>query len=298
MTSEGPAETATSDDRFDATIISVRGKGSSPERGLPPLSEMTVSRPGAADLEVVFPKPTNAVDVTTRILHIVEPQEFSECPICLVNPADSREDVPPRAIGGTVLIRTCRECNSNFGGKVEPHLINDFDGAMETRFSSELVQGKRVTPRLLRRETPTGEFVLMFDNGFVDPAISTMLQGSKLEVQFTVPDPARIRLAILKSAYLGACLIMKEIPQSRLADAVRTELIAARDAPKNARLELSEHAQSLKVGRSYAPARVGEVGLGAVQKEDGALEYIVSLAGVLAVTWPLDPIQVTWEPAS
>lgn len=48
-------------------------------------------------------------------------------------------------------------------------------------------------------------------------------------MSFQRPDPHRYRLAALKSAYLGACLLLGEIPESPDADEIRTEILAARD---------------------------------------------------------------------
>lgn len=240
--------------------------------------------------------PTSAAEpVTSQVFALAQYQAFDRCPICLDPNPTSREHLPPDSMGGSVMTLTCETCNNEFGSKFENHLLNWWDDAMQARFAGDGVPGNRRTPRILVRETEEGAPVIMFDQGTVDPGIRTMLTGDSFTAEWTAPDMARVRVAALKNAYLAACLITHQIPESWRATAVRSELLAARDAPRNARVALSDETRALHLGRSHSGAEPGEIALILTPHPDGTTEFSVSLARTLSVTWPLEPLQVSRE---
>src|SRR3954451_4231347 len=99
-----------------------------------------------------------------------------------------------------------KPCTNGLGSRVEAELIDWRDDALRhARTVSEEVLGARKLPRLLRRRTPDGRFVLMVD-GPLHPDVKLMLQGQDFALQFTPPDPNRYKLAALKHAYwLNVC---------------------------------------------------------------------------------------------
>ena len=64
------------------------------------------------------------------------------------------------------------------------------------------------------------------------------------------PDPRRWGLALLKHAHLAACLFLRYVPETAEVDAIRADLIAARDSDRRTRPPESEAVARLKVYRS------------------------------------------------
>lgn len=219
---------------------------------------------------------------------------FDRCPICEEPLPKSREHVPPRQLGGVVLTLTCTRCNNEFGSRVENELQDWFDDATHPRYSNNSIPGDRKGPRLLARRTPAGEFVLLMDEGKVDPAIAEMLSVGEFTITHTFPSEQRVRIALLKSAYLAACSVLGVIPASPRAEAIRALLVEVRDAPRDAPLPASALLDELTFHRAYS-AGDGEVWLvGRVESDE--LEISLSLAGTILVSWPLEPVQVVRVP--
>jgi len=222
------------------------------------------------------------------ILAAAEPTTFDRCPICLAPEPTSREHVPPEALGGSVFTRTCERCNNSFGSGVEPELVDWWEDAVgSVSLAHDGVAGARRATRLLLRQNDDGEPVILL--GRVDDAIRDKFgPGTEISVNYRRPDRARYRLAALKSAYLGACLLLRSIPETPEAAGVRAELIAARDAPRRAQLEESEHCAALQLWRTHGPAAPGEIALVRIRPSDGSEPLIaISLARTLFMSWPV-----------
>jgi hypothetical protein len=111
-------------------------------------------------------------------------------------------------------------------------------------------------------------------------------------VTFPVFNEKAFRLAALKTGYVAACLIMKAVPRTERAAAIRAELMAARDRDRNEDYELSSLAQSIRVSRTAVDPVPGEIVLALMTDAEGSTSFAVSFNRVFAVDWPLDPIMI------
>lgn len=190
----------------------------------------------------------------------------------------------------------CSPCNNTFGTRLEADLLDWRDDALRVRASAGNVQGTRTIGRVLRRTSDTGEFVLMASDT-PDSSLHQMLSSGELQFEFAPPDRLKVRLAALKSAYLAVCLDQRSIPMTPAADAVRAELIAARDAPDRRMIPTSPHAQALSLWRSFGPPHGPSVALArsaSPATPSGAgtegTDVIVWLAGTVGISWPLPDV--------
>jgi hypothetical protein len=277
-------------------IASVTGHGTS--RGIPEVHQVSIQMDDGSVLETRMPTP-QGVKVSGGLLPVdVEYFNFGECPICLVPSPSSREHVPPHSIGGNVRTLTCERCNNEFGSRFEPHLQTWYEKSLGwVRISGGDVPGRRNGGEYLYRETLTGELVF-FQTGRSDPNFDRMIQGGKIEITFPAFNEKAFRLAALKTAYVAACLIMKEVPRTERAAAIRAELMAARDRDRGEDYELSALAQSIQVSRTAADPVPGEIALVEMTEADGSTFFAVSFNRVFAVDWPLDPIFIREAGAS
>jgi hypothetical protein len=219
--------------------------------------------------------------------------DFGECPICLTPAPTSREHVPPHSVGGNVLTLTCERCNNEFGSRYEPHLQTWYEGSTgRVLIAGGGVRGRRHGGEYLVRVTQEGEFML-FQNGRSDPAFEQMLQVGSLEMTFTALDQRALALAAIKTAYIAACVIMREVPRTDRADAIREELLAARDRARDEDYELTDLAKSIKVSRAVAGPVAPEIALILMEHVDGSRSFAIGFNRVFAVDWPLDPIMVS-----
>ena len=271
-------------------ISRVSGRGSDDSRGLPPMSDVTLEGPNGETMKFGRIQKEGLKSSRAMLLGVPPFTRFSMCPICGSEEEPTAEHVPQGGLGGKVMTVTCHKCNSDLGSRVETVLLNWFDDAVdEVRFSGGGVQGRRRVPRLLLRETPAGEPVLMNDTGKVDPAFDTMLASGNFNVEFVEPPKELWVVAALKHAYLGACLCLGGIPASPLSHQVRTELVAARDSRRGMPFPESMAATNLRVHKSNAEGAGPAVALVALIDDDGGIADVgISLAGTLFVSWPLE----------
>lgn len=255
-------------------------------RGNIPVRKLAVVGDDGELLEVVHAPREGATDHPFHIVREIEGHYFDRCPICLSPEPTSAEHLPPAALGGQAMTRTCTRCNNDLG-RVEAELTDWRDDAFRhTTTTSDAIVGARKLPRLLRRQTADGKFALIID-GPMHPDAEPMLKGPEFALQFTPPNPRLYKLAALKHAYLAACLDLRAIPQTLRADLIRGDLVAARDAPSRREIPASEYALSMPLMRTHEQPRGPLVALGYVQRPDGLAEWWLSLAGTLAVPWPL-----------
>ena len=267
-------------------IREVAGRKSGGERGLAPLHSVVAE--GADGKEFAFGRVSRGEQVPVQQLHHAGKLIFDRCPICLDPEPVSKEHVPPSKVGGSWLTNTCIDCNNDLGSLVDSDLIDWYDDALTpVTMSHADVPGARKTSRLLYRETPDGSFVLV-PEGYFDPAISSKFApGEDFELSYAPPDTRRVRLAVLKNTYLGACLIKGEIITSPEAEQVRAELMALRGLKRADPLpDLGPAARSIKFSKSNGPAVAGQVSLVMMQSIDGADPWFgVSLAGTVLGSW-------------
>lgn len=221
--------------------------------------------------------------VSISPIEVIQPHIFKDCPICGA-PATSREHVPPESIGGKVMTRTCEPCNHRLASQVEADLADWMDSAIRVpRFRSAAVAGSRKVSRIVIRTAPGGEVILL-PQGRVDQGIIDMLRSGALSLAGVLPEPRRYRLALLKHAYLAACLKFPSLVDNEIAAQVRHDLIAARDADGRDNVPASALAMGLTVLRRNEAATVPPVVLAIAHLTDGPCEGVL-LAGRVFVSW-------------
>ena len=114
---------------------------------------ITIRLSDGRSLDATNETPGPAETGTLELIEVLQPRHFDKCPICGDPEAISAEYVPPERVGGTVMTRTCTRCNNEFGSKVEADLVDWYEGALTTWFTSSAVRGKRRIGRLLVRWT-------------------------------------------------------------------------------------------------------------------------------------------------
>lgn len=268
----------------EGTILSA-GDGAS--RAMP-VPEGLVLDVAGHRLEVRHAPNDNEEQVTITGLQIIEPMHFDRCPICLTPNPTSKEHIPPRSVGGRVMTLTCKPCNSDFGGRVEPDLYSwCLDALVNTRASGTGAPGRRRLPTVYRRETQDGQFILLVE-GEVDPAVTTMLDAGDLTWEVRLPQMLLVRAAALKSAYLAACLTVRGIPDSPTSRKVRDLLRATRDGASPAEADPDGMLSGVRLARTLRAPREHPVLLGHDPANPSGRHIV--LAGRIAVSWPLDDV--------
>jgi hypothetical protein len=287
-------------------IVRVTGrKAEGGERGLPALDELVIQNEDGTTLE--FGSPTSGEVGSLTGLIEIPAGTFSAsagaetiCPICLEGAATEREHVPQEALGGRRMTKTCERCNNDLGSKVELDLENWLDHAL-TRVGMDHdgeVPGKRHLPTIYYRKAKDSDKFLLFPGGGFTDEVSQIVNSGEFRLHYREPDPRRWRLALLKHAYLAACLYLRSIPDTAEARAIRADLIAARDTPTKTRPPASTAADRLKVYRSEVGRQGPQLALVARHDcdEGEPPELLISLAGVLFVSWPFADLPPgTWQ---
>jgi len=249
---------------------------------------LCIQMDGGRVLDAGFVPPADTVEVKARVICEIPSRTFDRCPVCLEPSPSTREHVPPEAVGGKVRTMTCGPCNHRLASLVEADLAAWYDQRLlGVRFTNDTIPGGRGAFVNLRTTTD-GENVLTATRA--DPAIAEMLNaGGEVGIEFYEAEETRYRVALLKHAYLAACLYLGAIPECRAAVAVRAELIAVRDAQDRNDLPASPIAQSLRIGRSYRP-HDGVLFLAWMTREDEEEPALAVVLGGLVVSWPIaDP---------
>lgn len=268
-------------------IQSITGHGTA--RGIPEAFEITLEHADGSVLRARMPAPTGDKMAAGVLPHRVRFLDFGCCPICLAPEAGSREHVPPRAVGGTALTMTCEPCNNEFGSKYEPSLLAWYERSLGRRayISGGSVAGSRRVGELLVRETEGGALVL-FETGSSHPDIDEMLRSGAFSIEYVPLDPKAAHIAAVKSAYLAACVFLKEVPDTPQATAIRAELIQVRDRRRGAEWEISPLLQSIRKLQSGEVPTPGEIRLVHIKERDGSRTLAISFNRAFAVEWPLE----------
>lgn len=245
---------------------------------------MSVLLPSGRSLDMAIRPPDTAESAAITLIETLNPRFFNDCPIC-GDPATNDEHVPPARLGGRVMTRTCAPCNNRLGSFVEADLVDWFEDAITIPyFRSEGVRGRRRAGRILFRTTPEGEFVLVVD-GSSHPDIAAMLASGEVDLEACRPDRNRYMIALLKQAYLAACLKFGILENDALAQ-VRRDLLAARDAGSKHKVPPSSLALGLTVLRRYQPlhSAVAPVVRAVLHEDAGPIEGVL-LTGRMFVSW-------------
>lgn len=227
--------------------------------------------------------------VQVRLVAEIGYHEFDHCSICLTGAPDTKEHVPQHGLGGQVRTRTCADCNNRLGSRVESELADWCFGVVRHAYATgDAVVGRRRIAKVLFRQTDAGAPVWIVDRS--DPAVRDLLRGGGMNLSYDLLNPNVRLIAALKHAYLAACLHLRRVPVGPEADAIRTDLLAARDAESPQAMPVSEHAARLLLMRSYAPPSGPSLAVGVIDSQTESAKasgWWVSLAGVLFVSWPL-----------
>lgn len=283
------------------SVTGRRAQGGGP--GFPALDRIALELPDGTTQDFGPPGQSESQG-TLQFLTEIGKNDFQQdgracCPICIDGDPTDREHVPSKGLGGSVMTTTCKACNSGLGSRVEATLQDWFDNAYRrTSLMHDCdVRGHRYLPTMYHRQVPDGAFLFMID-GETSPDVAKMLAGGPADLTFTPPDPRRAGLALLKHAYLAACLQLKSVPDTPEVHAIRADLLAARDTPRKAQPPESTAANQLKVYRSDVGKQGPPLALVAMHDPNGEVEpeTLISLAGVLFVSWPFRDLNpVTWR---
>jgi hypothetical protein len=125
----------------------------------------------------------------------------------------------------------------------------------------------------------------------LDEEIIEILRTGGTRTMTSVHDLTAYRIAALKHVYLAACLWLRAIPEGGSAERISGELLAVRDAPVKAAMPISAEAGRLRLGRTYQERTGAPLALHTEPRDEGEPpSFMVSLAGTVLVSWPLDDI--------
>jgi hypothetical protein len=148
------------------------------------------------------------------------------------------------------------------------------------------------------RSSPDGSFALVVDGVHSDSDIREIFRGGRFSLTDELPDAAHLRIALLKNAYLAACLAVGEPLSSPDADTVRAELLAAINDQGLLEVGPGSFASRLIVLRVYDEPPY-PLYLATAQR-GGAFVYGFGLGRFGFVSWPvpdlLDAARSFYEP--
>lgn len=219
---------------------------------------------------------------------IVERHNFPVCPICLGTEALTDEHVPMKALGGRVMTRTCAPCNNKIGSLSEEALRRLAVGEVqiELLFSGAgAPRGWRKATAIIRQD-PDEPPILQVMGG--DPAlIEAVTDGLSFEARYTLFDQFPLGIALLKYAYLAACVWLRAIPQSGEAHSFRELLVMMRDGNEpdpSTRGVVGALVQNLVLVENASMLE----SLILVEPTEDQPVWTFVMAGRIAMRWPFD----------
>lgn len=269
--------------------VSGRATRGAKRSGLPKVNEITLRNHDGTRVNAFTARPSGGEGTrTATVIRVIRRGTFPYCPICLdaEKPADTLEHVPPKAFGGTVMANTCAECNNQLGSRTESALQDWYDNAIQAYFTSDGSPAPFGHDRVFVLEADRGGVVLMPEHASVTGHDRfARLREANVELHTRLPRPAEYRTALLKSAYLAACLNFGGFAHTPSLEAARLELLQARDAASRRDVELGPISAQLTV---YRTGRQASGPLLALLLSEAGEEsvYLISLAGTLLVEWP------------
>lgn len=239
-------------------------------------------------------QPPGTESRTLRLLPCPSYGDFGVCPICCEREPDTNEHVPPQGMGGRVATKTCKTCNDRFGHKYDHLLVARANGELVmASISANSYQGHRALAKVPLRFTREGAPVAFLDSQAPE-IFESLERGERQELRFSRPAPDGLEIAVLKSAYLAACVLMGLIPGGARWDSVRGELMRARDAPRG-KHQAGEWARSLRPWfQDHDPSRdpVEHIALAVDNANPATPRYFLLLTGRLSVPWPFGESRV------
>lgn len=181
------------------------------------------------------------------------------CPLCAGVLARSPsgklgtgEHVPPFAVGGIVRTRTCPDCNAG-GSRSEAELVRWWSKEYPARFATPRLPGSRVGGGVLLRGTTDGKFALIVSGSAADgvhDVLATAGTADSVFGTFTLPTDDWM-IALLKSAYLAACIFLREIPMTPDAEHARQIIRSSSFGVRGATVGVRSDAVPFRVFRIY-----------------------------------------------
>jgi hypothetical protein len=284
---------------WSGEINAVSGRRAAPATcGLPALQEVHLQLSDGTALD--FTSPASGQEGKLDLVEAILPMSFARvgapwtpvCPICLSECPRTKEHVPQGGLGGIEMTTTCKRCNNELGSRFERELQDWFDGALvDVKFEHPDVRGARRGPRIYVMDSDAG--FGLFPDAELAAEVEAMLRAGTFQLHYRAPDPQRFRIALLKHAYLAACLYLGYVPDIDEAVAIREVLVAMRDAPRRGRPPAEPLAERLAVYRSGRPAAGPHLAIMKTQPAEvagGVPPYLISLAGSLFVSWPFSVV--------
>ena len=293
---DAPSDGATGVFPMRGRISSISGRlAAGGQPGMTALDHVELELPDGRAVE--FAQPLSGVQATVKGVVEIRPMSFINpatgraiCPICLAEGAAMHDEhVPQTALGGVEMTSTCKPCNSDLGSRVEVDLQAWFDQQLiETNIEHDGdIPGRRRFPKVYYRQSTDDSTFMMWAEGPSTPEIDAMIQSGTWQVNFRLPDFRRAMTALLKHAYLAACLHLQGVPNTEEAAAIRADLLAARETRR--REELPPIEERVVVYRGGVGRPGPPLALVAMDPPDGGEQRpLISLAGVLFVSWPFE----------
>jgi hypothetical protein len=250
------------------------------------------------------PGPGEISTVVRRLCDIGYAEFEDICPLCTgslastpANRRGSAEHVPPLALGGIVRTRTCVECNGN-GALAEAELLRWWKKAYPARFATPGLPGFRRGGDVLLRTTESGKFALVVSGGSthgVHDVLATAGLTDPVTAALSLPT-GTWTVALLKSAYLAACIHLGELPLSRDARYARDIIRARTFGPGVPMVGNGSDSVPFRVFRIYgATKKEGRslwMGVALLPWEGGNVPIFgVGLGAVAFVTWPIPDLR-------
>ena len=244
------------------------------------------------------------VPTTARALCEVGYADFDGiCPLCTGqlprSPGGrlgSAEHIPPHAVGGTARTRTCPDCNGR-ASLAEADLVRWWADQYPARFATSSVPGFRNGGEVLLRGTTDGKFALVVSGRPADDVHDVLTAAVNDPVTaMLVPPTKRWRVALLKAAYLGACVHLSEVPRTPDADHAREVIRSGAFGPGGPRVGVGEDAVPFRVFRIYDTDGTDThrvwIGVAALPWAEGDVPVFgVGLGAVAFVTWPIPDLR-------
>lgn len=267
--------------------------------GLPKIHELELVQGGGKRIAARGHQPPSGESARSATgVCLIQAGLFPYCPICLHEEvaANTKEHVPPKAFGGTVMANTCADCNNRLGSRTEAALQDWYDGAIRAHFTSDASPEPFGHDRILMLRTESDEVVMLMEKSSPEsPSPLGRLMDPNVQIHYTIPRPAEFKTGLLKSAYLAACLHFGGVVHTPSMMAARDELLRARDAKSPRAVSLGPIAQELKAYRTGVAASGPSLAL-LRSDHDGETTYLISMAGTILVEWPFTDIDPMLSP--
>lgn len=226
---------------------------------------------------------------------IAERTDFPNCPICGSGENLTAEHVPPERLGGRVLTVTCRECNNAFGSKYEDDLLKTAEDRFTLAVRGAGLRGERRIADVVLRSDGAGRLLLSTWNGawpaWFDPAFA----GVGHEFQLEAPCRCRAYVAMVKNAYLAACVLAPDaVTSSRwpVAERLRQQVLMWRNSSEQ-HLVMSARFNRLHVRYDAPVLDEPSVSLClATNRTTGDRREVLRMGWQLVIDWPIDAARV------